>query len=560
MDDFGHGTKVAGIIGAQGNNGEGVEGVCWKVKLVPIKVANENGDSLVSDISEGILYAASLGVNIINLSLGDYEYAPAEELALEEASKKDIVIVCSAGNDGNSNDIHALYPACYSIPNILSVAATDSEDHLVDIAGGWASNYGVVSVDLAAPGSSCYTTTLPSLQFPYQPYGHFHGTSCAASHVTGVCALVKSLKPSLSAAQIKAIVLQSADKIPSLTGKVTTGGRLNAYRAVKMAMGNPLASLHAEPDFYAVPFNKVLKVENGAAVSDDISVTTGPTILSNDTLPIGTPVSVSLKSNPSQGGNVSFFVKNNVPAFIYHPKLNFAGTDTFEYVVTAGNETAIGKVTITVQLPFAEEDEYKSGNNTISVNEGMGVLQNDKFGMPPNAGICLQITQLPQYGTLTPTMKNNVWTGGFLYTRTSNFGVNAIDTFKYKVQFGSAAGGKVLETNEATVTLITGYVPKFNLVWEEWSLPTAIEQPASYILPSYNHAPLEIGVMFPQEAKGSVKITRQPLQGSITLSANGELQYLPKQGAGGGDKFQIMVGSSGGFRTIEVIIQPSMSN
>lgn len=538
-DDEGHGTSVAGIIGARGNNGEGGEGVCWQVKMIAVKVMNEDGYAPHSTQAEGIYYAAKLGVDVINLSLGDYEYDEATKLALEEADKKSIVVVCAAGNDGTLNDVWPLYPASYDHPNIISVGASNSTDYLV-------SNWGMLRVDLAAPGVGCYSTTMPSAQWPMWGYAPSSGTSVATPHVAGVCALVKAANPLLNATQIKNIVLQSVDKIPDLAAKVATGGRLNAFRAVKMALGDPLAPLEVKPESYTVPFNKKLIVKSCAPACEPASVTTGPTILANDTIPVGSAADVKLHSAPSKGGKV-LSLKNS-GEFEYQPKADFEGQESFEYLVTAGTTSAIGKVTITTLPPSVEDDAYKSSGNFIAVEDGCGVLANDGFGP---AGYCEpEITQQPQYGVVIPITKDGVWTGCFTYLRQTNFGTNAIDVFKYRAVFSKC--GK--QTNEATVELTTNYVPHYQILWQEWiSTLKPIEEVGRHIVTSYGNAPVKIAVQMPEG--GRVKITNQASHGTVTLSSDNELAYVANRGISGPDKFQVILSDAHTSRVLEITVQ-----
>ncbi len=228
-DDLsGHGTHVAGIIGAVGNNRIGVSGICWNVSLVPLQVMNPNkflaGKKAYLDgsaIIAAIQYAANYDIPIINLSLGSISNYNAYETAMENYKG---LMVCSAGNESNNNDINPHYPASSTLPNIISVASTNSNDILASD-----SNYGSTSVDLAAPGVSINST------IPNNKYGFMSGTSMAAPHVAGVAALLKSYNPYLTTSQIKSLILNNVDTISSLKGKVLTGGRLNAYRTLEAA-------------------------------------------------------------------------------------------------------------------------------------------------------------------------------------------------------------------------------------------------------------------------------------------------------------------------------------
>jgi len=218
MDDSGHGTHCAGTIAAVGNNGIGVTGTAWNVKIMPLKFLNAQGSGFVSDAISAILYANRKGAAVISNSWSGTGYTQSLKDAIDSSSS---VIVCAAGNSGANSDVNPQYPAAFTSSNILSVAASDYNDKLASF-----SNYGTASVDLAAPGVSIYSTTKSG------SYQYLSGTSMATPHVAGVAALVKSQNPSQSGSQIRSRILSSVDVVSSLSGKVASGGRLNAARAL----------------------------------------------------------------------------------------------------------------------------------------------------------------------------------------------------------------------------------------------------------------------------------------------------------------------------------------
>ncbi len=151
IDSNHHGTHLSGIIAAQGNNGLGTSGVCWKAKIMALKFLDAFGEGNISDEIAAIDYAVQNGARIINASFGDYEFSQAEADAIKQAGNAGVLFVAAAGNDGNNNDSKPLYPAGYDIANIISVAATDPMDELAT----W-SNFGFKTVDIAAPGVNIY--------------------------------------------------------------------------------------------------------------------------------------------------------------------------------------------------------------------------------------------------------------------------------------------------------------------------------------------------------------------------------------------------------------------
>ncbi len=220
FDDHGHGTHVAGTIAASGNNNIGITGVAWSAKIMALKFLGPNGGT-VSDAIEAINYASMMGAKITNNSWGGVGYSQAMYDAIAAAGAKGGLFIAAAGNSTQNTDITPHYPASYTLDNIISVAATDRNDNLSSF-----SNYGAKTVDLAAPGSSIYST------IPGGRYTTYSGTSMAAPHVSGVAALVWAENPSMTAQEVKARILNTVDPLASLKGKTVTGGRLNAYNAV----------------------------------------------------------------------------------------------------------------------------------------------------------------------------------------------------------------------------------------------------------------------------------------------------------------------------------------
>ena len=369
-DVHGHGTHVAGIIAAVGNNGLGVAGVCWNAKVMVLKVqADESNEIEEWDVIEAIGYAIFNGARIVNCSFGGENEDSLEELAFGWLQQAGILAVCSAGNDGINTDTGPkTYPACYDLDNIISVAASDSDDHLASFGSAGASNYGATTVDVMAPGDNIkstvpattyteavvtagtdpyteysangmlfagttdedgitqlayncgqgYTDQFPegvsgniaviqrgnrdgtdfyfsekvanaqdkgavaaiiynnedgnfggSLQFPGDwipvvsiskadgkaltpllpltvtvinkqidppsAYDTMQGTSMAAPYVSGIAGLLLSVNPALTYTQVKSAILDTVDKIPDVSEKLVSDGRVNARAALSRA-------------------------------------------------------------------------------------------------------------------------------------------------------------------------------------------------------------------------------------------------------------------------------------------------------------------------------------
>src|SRR6476620_2143955 len=227
MDDNGHGTHCAGIIGAEGDNDEGIAGINWNVQIMPLKFLGRGGFGTTADAIKAINYAidrkkAGVNLRVINASWGSTQNSKALEDAIRAAGDAGILFVAAAGNNGTDNDKRAHYPSNYDLPNVISVAATDRNDVLTSF-----SNYGLKSVHIAAPGRDIESTWLGNA------YRDASGTSMAAPHVAGVAALVLSAEPHLTVAQLRNRLLSSVDKLPNLAGKVSSGGRLNAAKALE---------------------------------------------------------------------------------------------------------------------------------------------------------------------------------------------------------------------------------------------------------------------------------------------------------------------------------------
>ncbi len=231
IDTQGHGTMCAGIIGATGNNGIGITGIAWKVKLMACKCVDPLGNAADSDVITCLDYACSHGAKIINFSLGhagnSEEYSAFQE-ALKRAQSQKVIIVAAAGNDGKNNDATPEYPATCGLDNVIAVAATNSDDVLAAH-----SNDGPTTVHLGAPGSWIYSTSMTTGDIDHHPfYDHMSGTSMAAPHVTGALALMLAEFPNLSYQEIIAKLLAATDPVPGLIGK-TKYGRLNIAKALE---------------------------------------------------------------------------------------------------------------------------------------------------------------------------------------------------------------------------------------------------------------------------------------------------------------------------------------
>jgi subtilisin family serine protease len=219
-DDNGHGTHVAGIIAATGDNGNGVAGVNWQAQIMPLKIIDASGNGSTDNAVSAVYWAVAHGARVINASWDGPSYSQALADAISYANSQGVVFVAAAGNEASNNDVVADYPADYRFANEISVAAVDASGNLASF-----SNYGAASVDLGAPGVNIVST------YP-GGYQTLSGTSMAAPFVTGVASLILGLNPSLTAAQVVSLILSNTVPLPSLAGRTVTGGLLDAARAV----------------------------------------------------------------------------------------------------------------------------------------------------------------------------------------------------------------------------------------------------------------------------------------------------------------------------------------
>lgn len=236
MDDVGHGTHVAGTIGAAANDGNPTVGVAWNVRIMACKFLGDGG-GLSSQELTCIDYAVTHGARIINASYGGYGRSQAEFDAINAAGSQGVLFVAAAANDALNNDQIPSYPASFALDNVVSVAAIDRRDRLAVF-----SNYGERSVHLGAPGVEIYS----SYNGSDSSYDVLDGTSMAAPHVSGAAALILGLYPSADLSEVRQRLLLGVTRIPALDRRTTTGGRLNAYKSLTIS-GSGVLTMTVQP-------------------------------------------------------------------------------------------------------------------------------------------------------------------------------------------------------------------------------------------------------------------------------------------------------------------------
>ena len=242
MDDNGHGSHTAGTSAAVGNNGVGVVGVSWNAKTLICKFLSAGGSGSDGNAIECLNYIVfmktqrNINIRVTNNSWGGGGFNPSLSNAFLAAGNAGIINMCAAGNGGadnvgDNNDVTPFYPASYTLDSIISVASSNSLDNRAN-----SSNFGVVSVDLAAPGVSILST------FPNNSYGSISGTSMATPHVSGAAAYLAGLDNTLSVASIRQLLLSNVDVLPQWQGVVASGGRLNLFAAAQDVAPAPPAT------------------------------------------------------------------------------------------------------------------------------------------------------------------------------------------------------------------------------------------------------------------------------------------------------------------------------
>jgi parallel beta-helix repeat protein len=252
MDDIDHGTHCAGIMGAVGNNIEGIVGVSWNVKIMPVKFLAPDeggyGTGTIADAIAAIEYSKIAGAKLSNNSWGGCPYDQNLKDAIDEAGAAGMLFVAAVGNpyhlENPNNDQNPRYPASFGhgyddkgnsqtpSESIIAVMATNHNDERWFDPGTYSSAFGPTTVDLGAPGANIYSCVLDG------NYESYTGTSMAAPHVTGACALLWSIHPELTNLEVKNIILNMVDKTPDLEfgyfgGKMcVSGGRLNLFHAI----------------------------------------------------------------------------------------------------------------------------------------------------------------------------------------------------------------------------------------------------------------------------------------------------------------------------------------
>ena len=409
-----HGTHVAGIIGAVGDNSEGVSGVNQNVQILALKVFRPNGYGYSNDILEALDYVAKrvdAGDNIVAINAsygGGGSQDDATNRAIKKLGEKGVVFCAAAGNDSKNIDNSPVYPASYNAKNIIAVAATDQNDKLANF-----SNYGKKSVDVAAPGVNILST------YPDNQYAYMQGTSMATPYVTGMVALIKANNPDINVDKMVDLLKESVDKKSDLTNKVVSNGRVNVNNALNNDNGG---NNGGDGD------------ENHAPIANDDSATTNENssvkidVLANDSDPDGDSLRITSLTTPSHG-KVS---KSSDGILTYSPDSNYSGDDSFNYTINDGRDKeASATVSVTVNAlnnePEAKDDSAKTNQDekvTIDVLANDSDIDGDSLS--------ISSVSTPSHGSV------KINNGKIDYI--PNSGYSGDDSFSYTISDGN--GGK----------------------------------------------------------------------------------------------------------------------
>lgn len=414
MDDNGHGTHVSGTIGAAGNNGVGVAGVNWSVRIMPCKFLDASGGGTTDAAVTCLDFVKSMkdaGEKIVatNNSWGGGGFSQALFDAIQAQQQDGVLFIAAAGNDSSNTDLGGFYPGGYFLPNILSVAATTRFDWLANF-----SNIGTHSVTLGAPGQEILST------FPNNSYAWLNGTSMATPHVTGVAALLAAQDPSRDWRAIKNLLIAGGDAIPALTETIS-GKRLNAYGS--MTCSNSTVARRLQPTLDTIVGSAGTPILL-AALNINCAQPAGPVTV--NVVPGNQVINLADNgTNPDQAAQDGIYTGQWTPPGVGNYTLTFSTSESIQVTVLqnyVGGETGYNYQTIagtnlnlgdddlaTLNLPFPVKfggagfsTAYVSSNGTISFTNAFDDYLN--FSIPVNFIENLDIQNSPPPDLLQPVV------------------------------------------------------------------------------------------------------------------------------------------------------------
>jgi subtilisin family serine protease len=401
MDDHYHGTHCSGTIGAVGNNGKGVVGVCWTVKIIGIKFLNSGGSGTTADAIESVNYAIWLknhgtNIRVLSNSWGGGGYDQTLHDAISAAGDVGILFTAAAGNNyGSNNDTTPFYPATYDCANILAVASTDHNDNLSSF-----SNIGPTTVDLGAPGSSILST------FPNNSYSSISGTSMATPHVSGAAGLLLSVNDLLTFQELKDYLMNYGDPIPALSGICLSGKRLNAYNSLnQIPPPEPTFRLSADPTAQTI--------NQGQTAAYTINI--------ESVLGFSNPVALSASSNPAINATITFDPNPGTPgSYSLMDIVTTTSTDPGDYMITVTGVSGSITKTTTVSLTVNPEDL-----TTVSYtnNTQISIPDNNPTGITSTINVPDSLTV---WNTACEVNITHTWIGDLIVKLISPLGTESI--------------------------------------------------------------------------------------------------------------------------------------
>jgi serine protease len=385
-DHDGHGTHVAGIIGAAGNNGIGVSGVNPNTRIMALKFIGTDGNGYTSDGIRALNYAAANGARVANASWGSNVYDAVFATAIARAQSAGLILVTSAGNDSSNNDAVPFYPASYAatLANVVPVAALDANGNLAGF-----SSFGANSVALGAPGTSILST------LPNNRYGSYSGTSMAAPFVAGAIALLWDANPTWTWQQVVAKLKSSVDPLASLAGKVATGGRLNVAKMLDVTVP-PVAPPTVPPPVSPPP--TTTRETDGARVLS--AVFHGAAVDRFDRV----RVQFNEKINAGSFTVADVSLAGPAGAFSATSVTPVSGTNNTQFDIAFAPKTAAGTYTLTLGVDIFDIAANRMNQNGNGVNgepgdrfTGTGTLAAGATSANPTVALPLAI---PDAGTL----------------------------------------------------------------------------------------------------------------------------------------------------------------
>lgn len=376
-DDAGHGSHCAGTIGAAANNGFPHVGVCWNIRLMALKFLSSSGSGLDSDAIECINFSILKKVKITSNSWGGIGFDQALLDAITAARNSGQLFVAAAGNDGEDNDSIPHYPASYDLDNIISVAALDRFDKLADF-----SDFGIKSVDIGAPGVEIFSCWFDS----DTAYNTIDGTSMACPHVAGAAALLLAADPTADYSRLRDRILQNATPIPALTGKVSSGGRLNVFAAMSVGSDGILEISVLPPSGAYFLTNSVTNIT--VHVTDGFNV--------NNATVVGR---FNNQTYQFTGGTNGIYAANvTMPSVV--------GTYDLTLAISASGKVSTNVVLHYDALPKPPNDDFENAAKIPpqgTITQADNRLATIQLGEPQHAGVPVQRSLWWSWSTTTST-------------------------------------------------------------------------------------------------------------------------------------------------------------